>query len=511
MKRKQIEFWSATLLLLLISTLIVTSASWGLGSGYSNHTLIFMNIPFRYSYLFNYFLPQLIAPLLYYAGFIFVNFYLYPRFFLTKKFDLFIGFLIGVTGAIWLLFSLVFYWGEVYRLHYPDAGRNLFHFLKDGIAPAFIFDLLILLYLLGRDYLVPRIRKAKEKDTRVQIILRRGRLFLFVWIALMVISIFMDRDGRRFMLFITFCAAPVAFLCYVANYFWLIPYYEHKKRRFLKYFLLTMVVSFLISFPWFMVFLATAHAHGDDASGIYFTFWLILVLVVAPLTWLIYRRTKEQTDVLVNLQSALSSSTANIDFLRSQINPHFLFNALNTLYGTAIQENSDRTAQGIQKLGDMMRFMLHENISDKIPLFKEIQYLKDYIDIQKLRTQASDGILIETRLSEACNDREIAPMLLIPFVENAFKHGISLRYPSWIRISLSCNTEELYFDVTNSLHPKPENDPEKDGAGIGLENVKQRLLLLYPNQHHLTIRQSATEYFVHLTISFTHGHRRKKQ
>jgi LytS/YehU family sensor histidine kinase len=91
-------------------------------------------------------------------------------------------------------------------------------------------------------------------------------------------------------------------------------------------------------------------------------------------------------------------------------------------------------------------------------------------------------------------------MLLIPFVENAFKHGISLKEKSWIKINISCDTENLYFDVYNSVHLKKEDDPEKDRSGIGLENVKQRLSLLYPGQHELHIRSTNPEYFVHLTI-----------
>jgi LytS/YehU family sensor histidine kinase len=91
-------------------------------------------------------------------------------------------------------------------------------------------------------------------------------------------------------------------------------------------------------------------------------------------------------------------------------------------------------------------------------------------------------------------------MLLIPFVENAFKHGISLRHRSRIVISLSCTAEQIFFDVYNSVHPRPENDPEREGMGIGLNNVKERLTLLYPHRHELSIRQTATEFFIHLTI-----------
>jgi len=148
----------------------------------------------------------------------------------------------------------------------------------------------------------------------------------------------------------------------------------------------------------------------------------------------------------------------------------------------------------------MMRFMLQENMQEKILLVREIDYLNNYIALQKLRTQTSPDISIVLQIEEHVNALQIAPMLLIPFIENAFKHGISLREPSHINISLQTKENTLYFDVHNSIHPKVVNDTEKYNNGIGLENVKQRLALLYPDKHELVIRESAKDFFIHLTI-----------
>ena len=202
----------------------------------------------------------------------------------------------------------------------------------------------------------------------------------------------------------------------------------------------------------------------------------------------------------MGLKTALGRSTADLNFLRSQINPHFLFNALNTLYATALQENAERTSEGIQKLGDMMRFMLRENLQEKISLIREIEYLNNYVGLQTLRIQSSAGIVIQTEIEEQVNGLQIAPMLLIPFVENAFKHGIRLKEQSNIRISLLTKDKILFFDVSNTIHVKPASDPEKDNNGIGLNNVQQRLRLLYPNLHELLIRENGKEFFIHLTI-----------
>ena len=174
--------------------------------------------------------------------------------------------------------------------------------------------------------------------------------------------------------------------------------------------------------------------------------------------------------------------------------------ALNTLYGTAIQEKAERTGEGIQQLGDMMRFMLHENMREKISLAREIEYLKNYINLQRLRTDPNPIVIIQAEIQEAEDHSRVAPMLLIPFVENAFKHGISFREISHIKIALEKKENTLYFDVYNSKHIKAANDPEKDKSGIGLLNVKQRLALLYPGKHDLIIRETGKEFFVHLTL-----------
>lgn len=228
--------------------------------------------------------------------------------------------------------------------------------------------------------------------------------------------------------------------------------------------------------------------------------WAMNLFVVTPVSWWYYESNKEGILRLRVVETELVKSRADLQFLRSQINPHFLFNALNTLYGTALQEKAERTSEGIQKLGDMMRFMLHENNRDFIQMDKEIEYLRNYIDLQKLRTQSSPQILIEDNISEKNCDHQIAPMLLIPLVENAFKHGISLEEPSWIKINLECSTDYILFEVRNSIHTKAGDDPEKSKSGIGFKNVQERLKLLYPDRFQLSVDDNANEFYVRLSI-----------
>ncbi|TDB65977.1 sensor histidine kinase [Arundinibacter roseus] len=244
----------------------------------------------------------------------------------------------------------------------------------------------------------------------------------------------------------------------------------------------------------FLVFILALH-RGDDAElfAVLYVLPTIVALLTAILRWVFFVEKQQlKTKVLVK--------TAELSTLRSQINPHFLFNALNTLYAVAMKENSEQTADGIQKLGDMMRFMLHENNQERIALSQEINYLHNFLDLQRMRLNEAHPIEIRVNIQEPQNEIYLAPMLLNPFVENAFKHGISLRNPSWVYITLTHDATKLYFKVHNSVHPKVAHDPEKEQSGIGLDNVKKRLDLLYPNRHVLDIQATEHDFFVSLVL-----------
>jgi len=251
---------------------------------------------------------------------------------------------------------------------------------------------------------------------------------------------------------------------------------------------------------WPLPFLVYGVEENKAILPAWVAFSLLQLAVTTLISWLIWRQRKDKILQVQGLQTALGQSEADLQFLRSQINPHFLFNVLNTLYGTALQEGAERTAEGVQKLGDMMRFMLHENHLAEIPMSKEIEYLRNYIALQELRTESAESIRIEASIQETFPEYRIAPMLLIPFVENSFKHGISLREPSWIKLHLYNEGNRILFEIRNSVHARKGDDPEKTRSGIGLKNVLHRLKLLYPNRHEFYMHQDEKEFFVQLTL-----------
>lgn len=332
-----------------------------------------------------------------------------------------------------------------------------------------------------------------QQGTIASRIAKEFLIVLVVGIPIFLLLMLVSPDGA----FLWILSTPYAYLVFALNTYWLLPKADSVHQQKLLYGLLGIAGSFLLFIPFGVLFL-----HFTSSAGfIYFSTWFCINLIIVPLAYYVHSDQQATIAQLINLKSALGKSTADVRFLRSQINPHFLFNILNTLYGIALQEDAERTATSIQKLGDMMRFMLHENHEDKILLAREIEYLRNYIDLQMLRTITSPAIQINCDIHDSMDGIYITPMLLIPFVENAFKHGISFQEKSWIQISLRDEQGRLFFDVHNSLHTKLGSDPERDHKGIGLENVKQRLEWMYPNRHELIIRQTASEFFIHLTVT----------
>lgn len=187
-------------------------------------------------------------------------------------------------------------------------------------------------------------------------------------------------------------------------------------------------------------------------------------------------------------------------FLKSQVDPHFLFNSLNSLYALALEEDSPKTADGIVKLGALMRYNLHDSQAEFIPLQKEVDYIRRYVELQSLRMPPHNEVQLQLDLApQVLDTAQIAPMLLIPLVENAFKHGLRPRMPAAITIQLSLHKGLLLLTVSNQMVSPPP--PATTGEpGVGLHNVRSRLHLLYPGRHQLQLEQIGQVFYARLQI-----------
>ncbi len=189
--------------------------------------------------------------------------------------------------------------------------------------------------------------------------------------------------------------------------------------------------------------------------------------------------------------------SAELKFLRSQVNPHFLFNTLNNLYSLAYSK-SPQTTEVISRLSQMMRYMVYDSNHDQVPLEREVDYMQNYISLEKLRL--NDQIPIQFEIDGDLGQKKIAPLLLIPFLENAFKHGVSNTNPeSWVKANLHVNASHLTFEVTNSISGQSGTAGSAQ-SGIGLENVRKRLELNYPDRHELKISQNNKQFNAKLDI-----------
>jgi len=186
-----------------------------------------------------------------------------------------------------------------------------------------------------------------------------------------------------------------------------------------------------------------------------------------------------------------------LKFLRSQINPHFIFNVLTNLVSLA-RKKSELLEPALIRLSDLMRYMLYESDEKKVALSKEVDYLKSYIELQRLRFGDDVAIDVNIQIPENEMQQHIEPMLLIPFVENAFKHGLGVDEP-FIQINLSVNNGTLMLTVENNFNTDV-GETKDSNSGIGLENVQSRLTLLYPGQHDLLLKQEKNLFHIHLTL-----------
>lgn len=206
-------------------------------------------------------------------------------------------------------------------------------------------------------------------------------------------------------------------------------------------------------------------------------FFLVTAGAAVKLLLDYFRQQKRMADL------AREKAEAELNFLKSQINPHFLFNSLNSVFFLIDKENKE-AREALHKFSTMLRYQLYETNGSQIPIEKEINYLKDYVDLQKLRKE--EGYEVQFQIGPGLSGYFIEPLILIPFVENAFKHiSHHGHQTNFIHIKAVRVNGTMRFEVANSFEGKEE--PREPYSGIGLQNVKRRLDLLYPGQYSLGI------------------------
>lgn len=288
-------------------------------------------------------------------------------------------------------------------------------------------------------------------------------------------------------------------LFFYANYLFLIPFFL-KKGNISKY-LLSIIFTLLIFSP--LYYYLEQHLYpliGWKSYELDLNFWFALMITLSSnfvniflgllLSYLMDWRTMSVQKEIVEKEQFKTE----LAFLKSQINPHYLFNTINDIYALT-QQQSPEAPNALLKLSELLRYMLRESDDQFVPLSKEILYLENVIELQKIGQKGSSYVNFE--VVGEISQLKIAPLILINFVENAFKHGIFNDKNTPITLLIIVENHELNFQVINSI-----NHVKKDKTGgIGLVNVKRRLSLIYAEKHSLTINQLDNEFIVNLKLN----------
>ncbi len=322
----------------------------------------------------------------------------------------------------------------------------------------------------------------------------------FIWILLIGFFMFLAASNTKMTLsevLIILLYAVIDLSVFYVNYLVLIPLFLDKKRYWIYAIgiLITIVLFGLGKYGLALVFRQYVLVHGKEITGFaafflstVFTnlcFLFLSAVLKFTLDWFLNERIQRDLE-----NQRLSAELA---FLKSQINPHFLFNSLNSIYSLAYQR-SETTPEAILKLSEIMRYMLYECNDNKVDLTKELQYLQNYIDLQKIRF--GNQAFIDYKVDGIVQNQKIVPLLLIAFIENAFKHGVANNPLTPIRLLIDVDAGHLHFYIQNKKHT---NNRDEVG-GIGLNNVKRRLNLLYPGKYNLEIRDETDTYTVELSL-----------
>lgn len=288
-----------------------------------------------------------------------------------------------------------------------------------------------------------------------------------------------------------------AVAAYYLNYYYFIPSFNLRRKYITYAIALTITTLVVLLIPLVCNFLL--QRWGTEFRFIDFLiapFGPVLMLSFAFMLSYILRRHNEWKQVQRDkMEMEMQRNAAEVILLRNQINPHFFFNTLNGIYSMALQQ-SDKIPAVLLQLSGMMRYVLYDSNAQKVPLEKEMAYMQQYVEMQKMRLGKNNHVNFE--VTGVTDGILITPLLMIPFLENNFKYGISGNVTTNMKMSIDCSDGKLRFISSNTT---VSGNGSKDHGGIGISNVKRRLELDYHNRYDLQIAQQGDEFIVKLDLN----------
>lgn len=330
-------------------------------------------------------------------------------------------------------------------------------------------------------------------------------LHLLVWLALGVINYLPD-----FLILGTYTYGfPLTYIGYLVlfyfNYLFLVPRYLLKQRIYLYVFSAALLVAISVLFGYAMepltspLYILKDTFSSLEISPLFKTLTIVRILVI-DLAFLIAGTTIKLYEEWVKnrireKEIEQEKTLSELKFLKNQLNPHFLFNSLNSIFSLA-QKKSPQTPEAIIALSELMRYMLYETNQPNVLVEKELNYIRRYVQLQRLRLQDSKGVKLEIKGN--IGNQRIKPLILISFVENAFKHGVNEKGNSVVDIEIQVKENQLKFSCSNFLK---STQSKSKFSGIGLKNSRTRLELLYPDAHCFEVLERKDSFVVNLTLN----------
>ena len=287
------------------------------------------------------------------------------------------------------------------------------------------------------------------------------------------------------------------------NIYLFIPFLLYK-RRYLYYLLVTGLTILFFCFPLAILtntfFLDNKFLAANIWTPMFFFINSMYLLLTVSITSFFHIFSEWYSQDRENKSLQELNISNELKLLKAQINPHFLFNSLNGLYALTLSK-SDKAPEMVMSLSNILRYLLYESSESKVPLEREVEYLNDLINLEKIRM--GDRMSVDFQVNGDISAIMIEPFLFINFVENSIKHGVSAQNEkSWIHILLKVENDhkKLYFEIENSMPDENKTQKNEIPGGIGLQNIKKRLKLLYPNKHTLDITENNGTYSVILKL-----------
>ncbi|WP_462318403.1 sensor histidine kinase [Marinilabilia sp.] len=343
-----------------------------------------------------------------------------------------------------------------------------------------------------------------------RIILRRIKQILFwMFAAALLFFIFSNREyDINLRLVLVGIVTTMGFSISVLINKVLIPRFLFRDQLLKFYYLLgglflislwVILISVFVILLFSMHYLPEAVIPGQKDVVILLTGNYLIVILAGVIHFIkeSYHRQMEKNQLeRASREMELKLKETRLKVLQDQIHPHFIFNMLNNLYGL-VAEDAAQSRKVILKLSSLLEYMLYECNEPLIPLKKELDFILNYIDLERIRREAFN---LQISFADNTESEMIAPLVLFPFVENAFKHGLSNEPDAYIKLSHKIIDRELIFMVQNSIVQHPGRQPGTNGHGIGLENIQQRLSLIYQNKYDLQINNDGKDHHIQLKI-----------